>query len=70
MLINHIFWKTKTIDYSAKLATVKAEMGPIYKLHPDHDPLEYPWQYEPWQIGRMLVERMALVTQPPQPQVG
>ncbi len=58
MLIDHINWKTKTKDYSQQLARVKAEMGTVYKLHPGHDPLMYPWQYEPWQIGKILAERL------------
>lgn len=50
MLIDHINWKTKTKDYSAKLAQCKAEMGAMYKMHPDHDPLDFPWMYEDWRL--------------------
>lgn len=57
MLIDHITWKTKTIDYSAKLAQCKKEMGAMYRMHPDHDPLQYKWMYEPWQIARIEAAR-------------
>lgn len=57
MTINHIPFRVIPKDYSAQLEKVKAQMGRSYKGHPDHDPLDYPWQYEPWQLDRIEAAR-------------
>lgn len=28
-------------------------MGKSWRGHPQHDPLEFPWQYEPWKLDRI-----------------
>lgn len=55
--INHIAWHVTPKDYSEQLAKVKAEMGASCKSHPDHDPLNFPWQYEPWQLDIIEAKR-------------
>ena len=57
MMIETIRWNPPVKDYSAKLAQCKAEMGRSYKLHPDHDPLDFPWQYEPWRLDIIEANR-------------
>lgn len=57
MNISHIPFKVEPKDYSAQLQKAKAFLGKAYKMHPEHDPLDYPWQYEPWQLDRIEAAR-------------
>ena len=58
-LIDRILWRVTPKDYSAQLAKVKEEMGASCKSHPEHDPLNFPWQYEPWRLDKIEEARNA-----------
>lgn len=57
MLIDRIIFHVQPKDYSKQLEAQKREMGRSYKLHPKHDPLDFPWQYEEWKLQKIEENR-------------